>query len=157
MGLPSPWLRGVLYFCTSHCSRKHFYTYTQGGHFYRSFRWNFKTTEMSALFVLFHTRMWDRRACVLQTSGSFHTKLESRCPPQDTSISITFACLLCCYMVSDSFFLPLSSFHVRFSFPVLASPSLALTVASRLFLDSLIMFYFLLLSLLSSTIKFSTD
>lgn len=112
---------------------------------------------MSALFVLFHTGMCDRRACVLHTGDSFHTKLESRCPPQEISISITFVCLLCCYMISDSFFLPLFSFHVRFSFPVLASPSLPLTMASRLFLDSLIMFYFLLLSLLSSTIKFSTD
>lgn len=62
---------------------------------------------MSALFVLFHTRMWDRKACTLHTSGFFHTKLESRCPPQDNSTSITFACLLCCYMISDSFsFLP---------------------------------------------------
>lgn len=55
------------------------------------------------MFVLFHTRMWDRKACGLRTSGSFHAKLESRCPPQDTSISITFACLLCCYTISDSF------------------------------------------------------
>lgn len=61
-------------------------------------------TEMSALFALFHTQMWDRRACVLNTSGSFHTKLESRCPPQDISMSTTFACLLCCYMISVSFF-----------------------------------------------------
>lgn len=59
---------------------------------------------MSALFVLFHTRMWDRKACGLHTSGSFHAKLESRCPPQDTSTSITFACLLCCYTITDSFF-----------------------------------------------------
>lgn len=58
---------------------------------------------MSALFVLFPTWMWGRRARVLHTSGSLHRELESRCSPQDININMTFAHLLCCYMISDSF------------------------------------------------------
>lgn len=120
MGLPSPWIRGVtlfLYFTLLQetllhtCRRKAILQILQ----MKSLK-----PGMSALFALFHTQMWDRRACVLNTSGSFHTKYESRCPPQDISISITFDCLLCCYMISVSFFFLFPAF--MWDFPSLFWP-----------------------------------
>lgn len=156
MGLPSPWIRGVTLFLYSTLLQETLLCTCRRKAILHILQMKSLKTGMSALFALFHTQMWDRRAHVLNTSGSFHTKLESRCPPQDISISITFACLLCCYMISASFFFLFPAF--MWDFPsVLASPSLVLTVASRLFLNSLIMFYFPSLSLLSSTIKFSKD
>lgn len=72
------------------------------------------------IFCFLHTQMWERRVCSLNTSGSFHTKLESRCPPQDISISMTFARLLCCHMLSVSFFFLFPAF--MWNFPSLFWP-----------------------------------
>lgn len=109
---------GVLfYFCAPHCSRKH--TPAEGRQFCRSFRWNPWRQGCQHCLLCFTLRCGEEIMC-LNSSGSFHTKLESRCSPQDISISITFAWWLCCYMISVSFFFLFPAF--MWDFPSLFWP-----------------------------------
>lgn len=156
MGLRSPWIRGVTLFLYSTLLQETLLRTCRRKAILHILQMKSLKTGMSALFALFHTQMWDRRARFKYQWFIPHKVGKQVSTPghQHKHNFCLFAVLL-----HDKclFFLPLSSFHVRFSLPVLASPSLVLTVASRLFLNSLIMFYFPSLSLLSSTIKFSKD